>query len=117
MQDRTQANPLHLCPERTPCERVSYFYDIPPDTLFDLAKGAVQSLKPERLSQTDTWRIESVHRVWFFRDDLDVLVTPSGSGAAVHLRSSSRVGGWDFGVNRRRIERVVRMLSESLPRN
>lgn len=43
-----------------------------------------------------------------FRDDLEFRWCPSDGVA--HVRSTSRVGLFDFGVNRRRVERVRRQL-------
>ena len=43
-------------------------------------------------------------RIMRFRDDLECWYSP-GDGV-VHVRSASRVGIYDFGVNRRRVERV-----------
>ncbi len=45
-----------------------------------------------------------------FRDDLEFRWCPS-EGVA-HVTSTSRVGLFDFGVNRRRVERVRRQLEE-----
>jgi len=42
-------------------------------------------------------------RVFRFVDDIVVRVRPSGSGAAIDLRSNSRVGGGDLGANAARI--------------
>lgn len=41
-----------------------------------------------------------------FKDDADFFLPPGE--AVIHFRSSSRIGYYDFGVNRRRIERVRR---------
>ena len=43
-----------------------------------------------------------------FRDDL--VFRFSEDDGVVHVQSASRVGGFDFGVNRRRVERVRRRL-------
>ena len=40
-----------------------------------------------------------------FVDDLELLADPEAS--LVHVRSASRVGSWDFGANRRRVERLA----------
>ena len=44
-----------------------------------------------------------------FRDDLEFRYSPDDG--VVHVRSASRVGIYDFGVNRRRVERVRKALS------
>ena len=42
---------------------------------------------------------------WFdFRDDLELFVDEAEQ--VIHIRSASRVGYWDFGVNRARVEKI-----------
>jgi uncharacterized protein (DUF1499 family) len=55
-------------------------------------------------------RIEASDRSrWFgFTDDVVIRITRAGSGSRVDLRSSSRVGRSDFGVNAARIDRYLR---------
>lgn len=48
-------------------------------------------------------------RVFGFVDDVEILV--DSTNRVVHLRSSARLGYGDFGVNRARMERVVRRLA------
>ena len=43
-------------------------------------------------------------RVLRFVDDLELLADPEAS--VVHVRSASRVGTWDLGANRHRVERL-----------
>jgi len=54
-------------------------------------------------------RIEASDRSrWFgFTDDIVVRIAPSGSGSRIDLRSSSRQGRSDFGVNAARVERYL----------
>jgi uncharacterized protein (DUF1499 family) len=50
-------------------------------------------------------RIEASDRSrWFgFTDDIVIRITPSGSDSRIDVRSSSRLGRSDFGVNAARI--------------
>jgi uncharacterized protein (DUF1499 family) len=52
---------------------------------------------------TDTYiHVECKSRIFRFIDDLELYFTsPSG---IISIRSASRVGYWDFGANRRRVE-------------
>ena len=50
-------------------------------------------------------------RLLGFRDDLEFRHSPAEG--VVHVRSASRVGVYDFGVNRRRVERVRKGLRSS----
>jgi uncharacterized protein (DUF1499 family) len=47
-------------------------------------------------------RVEAASRIYGFRDDLEALL--DADAGVIHLRSASRVGLNDRGVNRRRIE-------------
>ena len=49
-------------------------------------------------------------RLMRFRDDLEFRHTPEDG--VVHVRSASRVGIFDFGVNRRRVERVRKAFTQ-----
>ncbi len=71
---------------------------------------AVRSLPGARLEvATDTYLRARVRTPLFrFVDDLELLID-SESGL-VHVRSASRVGSWDLGANRRRVEWLRRRL-------
>lgn len=54
-------------------------------------------------------RISAVFKVLFFRDDFDVQVTSKNDEELwIHLRSASRIGFGDLGVNRRRIQKFIK---------
>ena len=57
-------------------------------------------------------RIEAVATVpwWGFKDDIIVRVRPDGNGSRVDMRSKSRVGQGDLGVNAARIEAYLAKL-------
>ena len=60
-------------------------------------------------------RIEATDRsLWFgFADDIVVRVTPAGeNGSRIDVRSLSRVGIGDLGVNARRVQAFVDALTE-----
>ena len=50
------------------------------------------------------WHVEFRSRVFRFVDDVEFLFDPAGR--QIRIRSASRVGYSDFGVNRRRIEKI-----------
>ncbi len=104
-------NPLASCPDSPNCIRQTRLFDLPPDTLFARAQTALDALSASTLSVTpETRRIDAVFTVFLFKDDLALAVEPHKEGAALHIRSASRVGYSDFGVNRRRVERFFRAL-------
>ncbi len=58
------------------------------------------------LTSTDTYlHAECRTRIGFI-DDLECRFCPTGH--VIHVRSASRIGVYDFGVNRRRVERLRR---------
>jgi len=50
------------------------------------------------------WRIEFRSRVFKFVDDVELLFDRQNK--LIQVRSASRVGHSDFGVNRKRVERI-----------
>jgi len=55
-------------------------------------------------------RTEVSSAVFRFVDDVEFWLDPASQ--AIHVRSSSRVGYWDFGVNRRRVEALREQLTK-----
>ena len=50
------------------------------------------------------WHIEFFSRWIGFVDDVEIYFDENKS--LIHVRSASRLGYWDFGVNRRRVEKI-----------
>lgn len=109
-------SPLAACPDSPNCERVSRGYDVAPDTLFDAAQKALDDLGPSSVEvQPDTQRVHAVYRVaLIFKDDVHLAVGPHESGSVLHIRSASRVGYSDLGVNADRVERFFEALESHL---
>lgn len=88
----------------------------PPAEAFRRALAAVRRLGWELLAaDPDTWRIEATDRsFWFgFADDVVIRITASGeTGSRVDVRSLSRVGVGDLGVNARRVREFLAALVE-----
>ncbi len=87
-----------------------------PAAAFDRALAVVDEMGWEMLAaDAGELRIEATDRsFWFgFADDVVVRVEPDGeAGSRVDVRSLSRVGGGDLGVNARRVRAFVDALSE-----
>ena len=73
------------------------------------ARAAVGSLRRTTIVRDDGDRLHAECRVLVFTDDLHLRF--DDAAGVVHLRSASRVGKNDLGVNRRRVERVRRAWS------
>ena len=79
---------------------------LPPAAAFNRALDTAQRMGWTIVAADDAaGRIEASDRSrWFgFTDDIVVRITASGSGSRIDLRSSSRLGRGDFGVNAARI--------------
>lgn len=50
-----------------------------------------------------------------FKDDVVVRVRPTGEGSVIDVRSLSRVGGSDFGVNANRVRALLHKIGEGTP--
>jgi len=110
------SNPLAECPASPNCERISKTYPVPASRLYDATNTALDTLGPADLQIIpDAMRASAVYRVaWIFKDDVDVAVAPQSKGSILHVRSASRVGQSDLGVNRRRVQRVLTAIDDHL---
>lgn len=83
---------------------------IPADAAWRLAREAVNSLPRTKISQAvDNYlHAECTSAVFRFVDDLE-LELRTGEGV-IAIRSASRKGYWDLGVNRRRVESLREVL-------
>ena len=62
---------------------------------------------------TDTYlRVEFTSAVFRFKDDLELLADPNEG--VIQVRSASRVGHFDWGANRRRVEYLRKRLARVL---
>ena len=106
-------NPLPPCPTTSNCVRETRRFKQAPAKLFAKALKALYQLKPTEVEvEEDERRVEAVFKVFLFKDDVAFVVEPDGEGAVVHLRSASRLGRGDLGVNRRRAERFFAALDK-----
>lgn len=112
---------LPPCPDTPNCVRTAQVFDAPVDTVFDAALHALDALGPEALETTpEAHRAHAVYRVALvFKDDVDLVVTPvrdgeTPAGSRLQIRSASRVGYSDLGVNKRRVQRFFRTLAREV---
>ena len=82
-----------------------------PADAWAVLKFALQSLPRTRVVEESAWylRAEAKSRFFGFVDDVEFLMDVRGG--VIHVRSASRTGYSDLGVNRNRIERVRKMFS------
>ena len=81
-----------------------------PETSWDIVQKTVGSLPRTKIVSADNSVIHAECRSMIFRfvDDLTLNLTPSND--IIHIRSASRTGYSDLGVNRRRVENLRKKL-------
>lgn len=111
---------LPPCPEppsrlRENCVRETHPFALSSEVLFRLARRAVLEIGAFDVEFDDErLRLDAVFRVFFFKDDVAVQVEPAPGGSLLHVRSASRVGDGDLGVNRRRVRRFMKALDREI---
>ena len=89
-----------------------------PDRVFLAAQEVGHAMPGWKLGDIDpmnrTYRAEAGVALTPFIDDVWVEVHPDGEESVVHVRSKSRAGKGDFGVNARRIRTFLAALDECL---
>ena len=101
------SNPLPACPNTANCIRIGRSIQSPQATVLQTSVDTLRAMQPESLNIDDKkGRIECVFNVFIFQDDFIILLepNPNHSSTKLYLRSASRTGAIDFGVNRRRVQ-------------
>lgn len=118
-------NPLPECPDSPNCARESFYFERPTAEIFDKAQTTLQEMNAEtaevaqELSADTPGELKAVFRIriFRFRDDVHIAVVPageSGQHAWLHIRSASRTGYSDLGVNARRVSTFSETLKKQL---
>lgn len=112
-------HPLPPCPDTPNCEREDRTFSVDSGVLFGAVQSVLASMGPVEMHVQPSDR--SVHAVFrvalIFKDDVRIAIRPhgdTGEDSALYIRSASRVGKSDLGVNRRRVNRFFRRLQEKL---
>jgi uncharacterized protein (DUF1499 family) len=107
---------LKNCPDSPNCvssqstdqsHRVSpiAFQGDPQQTLVTLKQLILAMPRTRVLEQNESYlHIEFRSRLFDFSDDVEVFV--DAAEQVIHIRSASRTGYWDFGANRKRVQRI-----------
>ena len=66
----------------------------------------LNSMNRARVVEVSDFAIHATFKTRLFRFVDDVVFHFDDTGRQIHYRSASRVGYYDFGVNRRRIEKI-----------
>ena len=111
-------NPLPPCPSSPNCVRVSVPFEA--DSVEHLSQALSTSLDDMNAFSVseipDSGSISAVFRIPVFgwKDDVSIQITEQNSGTIVHIRSASRVGYYDLGVNKRRVKKLIRRTNKNL---
>jgi uncharacterized protein (DUF1499 family) len=90
--------------------------DLPPAAAFDRALAVAKQMGwTIAAADPEAGRIEASEKSrWFgFIDDIVIRVVAAGNGSRIDVRSSSRVGTGDFGVNAARVRKYLAALREA----
>jgi uncharacterized protein (DUF1499 family) len=110
------ANPLPGCESSGNCARMSVRLDVSAHEAAQNMADVIRDMNGT-LNRAEAMSGDAVFRIPVFgwRDDVQFLTEPMADGGCVlHLRSKSRVGRYDLGVNRHRLKRIVRLLGYEL---
>jgi uncharacterized protein (DUF1499 family) len=108
-------NPLEPCPSTPNCFLATYEFNS--IDIMGFMGSVTATVSAERTSDTVSQTRNTLHAtytipVFGWIDDLNIEVNTSPNGKMLlHIRSASRDGTWDLGVNKRRVHRIVRKLS------
>jgi len=93
---------------------VTLFSKLSPEALFARARQAVRDFGWQMADVNDSqWRIEAVDTtvLYGFKDDVVVRIRADAGGSRLDVRSASRVGRSDLGVNAARIRKFLAQLN------
>lgn len=109
-------NPLPGCPDSPNCIRTTKQFNHSINKVFTASVEALEIMEPIKMEiSKETREIEAVFRVFIFKDDLALQLTPNSSGSTyLHIRSASRTGKSDFGVNTRRVKTFLNKVESKL---
>jgi Uncharacterized protein conserved in bacteria len=114
---------LPICPNSPNCvssQAQDADHGIAPFKITGTAEQAWAALKTALLSQSrtvisretfDTLHAEATSLVFRFVDDIDAIL--DADAKLIHIRSASRIGYGDFGVNRKRVETLRSQLQQA----
>ena len=110
------SNPLDYDPKIADQQKAAYpdvqpfISDAAPGEMFNRARAALEGLGLEIVNANpDAGMIEATATTFWmgFKDDVVVRVRPRDAGSVVDIRSVSRVGQSDIGVNAKRIRAII----------
>ena len=110
-------SPFEACSSSLNCVHEAYLFDILPSELTQAAMEVLEAnkyLDSVTQGSVDHHRIEAVFNAWRFKDDVQIAVESHEAGSILFIKSASRTGKSDLGVNKRRVQGIINDLSSRL---
>lgn len=110
-------NFLKPCPSSPNCTSTSTSYNSSPDELFETVLYVLEKTGAKRVKQdSQELLINAVYRIpiFGFKDDVVVKIDSYNSNSILYIKSASRIGNSDLGVNRRRVSKLLSEIETNL---
>jgi len=109
-------HPLPECPDSPNCERSSVELTFPKEDVNTVSLEVLKKMKAYEIQQNDDGELHAIFKIPIFgwKDDVNILIEETDAGTMVYIRSASRTGYSDLGVNKRRVMRFIRWLENDL---
>ncbi len=110
-------NPLKSCPDSPNCERTSRTFSADSASILNAADEVLRAMNAESIEwNEETKQIHAVFKIPIFgwRDDVHIAAHQDGSKTTLFIRSASREGYSDLGVNKRRVNKFFRKLNKTI---
>lgn len=118
MTHKLARHPFEPCPDTPNCHIKSVLFELNTDELFQITKRIINDMGVHYIRpDSEKGTIHAVFRIPIlgFKDDVKIAVEQDSAGfSTLHLRSASRVGYSDLGVNRRRVNRILKNIKKKL---
>jgi uncharacterized protein (DUF1499 family) len=106
----TEDHPLPACPDTPNCARISVPFQVDASLLYKYSLRTLRAMRTFKIKEnSEKYHIHAVFkiRIFGYKDDFEVQISTENKSSLLHLKSASRVGYSDLGVNRRRILRFL----------
>jgi uncharacterized protein (DUF1499 family) len=110
-------NPLPECPETPNCERLTTSFSADSTAIYNALKEALSEMNAHTVEDLpDENRINAVFMIPVFgwKDDVNLVYESKADSTLVHIRSASREGYSDLGVNARRVKKLIKTTQKQL---
>lgn len=110
--------PFAPCPDLSNCTCHAVQFNKEASELFEITLSAMGLISPYKMdADSHSLQIDVVFRipVLGFKDDVKIIIKPEDNGDCIlYIKSSSRIGESDLGVNRRRIQRILSIINQQM---